>query len=34
MIATAISAGKGPFFQQNITPNRKLFVNQSKDILF
>ena len=31
---TAISAGKGPFWQQNITPDRKLFITQPKYIIF
>ena len=34
VVATAVSAGKGPFCQQNITPDRKLFVTQSKHIIF
>ena len=31
---TAASAGKDPFCQQNITQNRKLFITQSKHIIF
>ena len=31
---TTVSAGKGPFWQQNITPDRKSFIIQSKDIIF
>ena len=31
---TALSAEINPFWQQNITPDRKLFINQSKHIKF
>ena len=31
---TAVSARKGPFWQQNITPDRKLFITKSKHIIF
>ena len=31
---TAVSAGKCPFWQQNTTPDRKLFITQSGHIIF
>ena len=31
---TAVSAGKGHFWQQNTTPDRKSFITQSKHIIF
>ena len=31
---TTVSDGKGPFGQQNNTPDRKLFIAQSKYIIF
>ena len=30
----AVSVEKGPFWLQNITPDRRLFVTQWKDIIF
>ena len=32
--STTVSAGKGPFWQQNITPDRKSFIIQPKHIVF